>query len=240
MAFPWQALLGIAGGFLGPKQKLSPEQKFQMQIANELRDYSRSAPISDPGERAALSQQQGMLGEQLRQSRDQAYGAYTQANQGNVGDMMTNLGNQQTGFRMALDAQHLMAAMQSRNQARTQAAGVAQGVGQRQETGGGMAEMFGKLAQLTSYNRARQAGANPQMNGRGEMGAADPRSQGVQLQTPNMNPFNTPQYGAQQSPQQFFGSGFQMNIPQPRSMMMQPPDVSLQLPGFTFGKKRGG
>ena len=148
---------GLLGGLFGGKQKLSPEARFQMNIAHDLQRFSKSAPMSDPGERAAFANQRAQLGEQ---QRNQEQGLYSQLSPNITGapaDMAQSIAAQQTSQQMALQAQSMMDALQQRRQALMQAAGVAQGVGPRQEQGGGLAPMLGQMAQMyTQYQAARQ------------------------------------------------------------------------------------
>jgi len=156
---PWGMLAGaILGGLFGGRQKLSPEQKFNMNIAKQLRTFAGSAPMSDPLERMMLAQQKGMLGqEQLQAFQMMQPGAGGQYFTGDAAAQMAGMQSNFVAQRSALDAQALMDALQQRRQALLQAADVAHGVGPRQEQGGGMGQMLGNLAQLyTQYQMSRQ------------------------------------------------------------------------------------
>lgn len=156
-----QAGVGLLGGLLGGRQgELSPEQKFQMGIARDMRAYGKSAPGSDPGERMALANNQAQLGELLNQQRQ---GLYSQM-PANVTtapmDMAQSIAANEMSQRMALNAQAMMDALQNRRQALMNAAGIAQGVGPRQQTNN-LGQTLGGLAQsYAAYQEARQGQQN--------------------------------------------------------------------------------
>lgn len=170
MAFPialgLSALSGLAGAF-GGGPKLPPElralYRIQKRAAQGLQQFSRSVPLSDPLERAALAQQHGMLGEQQRAQRDQLYTAQSPFATTSPGDFLRNLTSQQIGQQSALDSQHLLAALQARRNALLQSAQVAQGaVGaasqQQQGSGDALAALLGQLAQQYTYRQTLNRG----------------------------------------------------------------------------------
>lgn len=149
--------LSLLSGFFGGKQKLSPEQQFQMKIAQDMQRFGKSAPLSDPGERAGLANQRAMLGEQQRNQEQGLYSMLSPDVTTAPADMAQSIAAQQTSQQMALQSQSMMQALQDRRQALMQAAGIAQGVGPRQNVGGGLAPMLGQMAQMyTQYQAARQ------------------------------------------------------------------------------------
>jgi hypothetical protein len=146
----------LLGGLFGGKQKLSPEQKFQMGIAKDLRKFSKSVPLSDAGEQMGLAQQHALLGQQQQSLRQNLYNQQP----GNVttspADFAMGIGAQEVSQRVALDSQALMDAFLKRREAMLQAAQVAQGVGPRQQEPG-IGGMLGNLAQqYSAYHTARQ------------------------------------------------------------------------------------
>lgn len=148
MASPFliQAGLGLLGGLFGGRARLSPEQRFQMQIARDIARFARSAPLADPLEQAALAQQRAMLGEQQRAFREALFAQMPTGVTTAPADVATGLAAQEISQRMALDAQALLDALQQRRAALVQAAGVAQGVGPRQQEPG-LGQTLQELAQ---------------------------------------------------------------------------------------------
>ena len=159
---PWGAVAGgVLGGFLGSEPTLPRELKnlYRMQygLADQMRRFSQSVPLSDPGEQAALAQERGLLGqEQNQQTGDlQSQLNLNNALPGQIGDFATNLSNQQTGQRMALDSQHLLNALSTRRQAILQASNIAgnaaAGVKDYQQPPN-FSEIFGNIAKLATQN----------------------------------------------------------------------------------------
>ena len=156
-------IASTVAGFFGPNQKLSPEQKFQMDIANQFKGFAGSAPLSDPGERMALAQQRGLLGEEQRTGREQLFsqlGAIP-GQQSGLQDLLRNITQSEIGQRMQLDSQALMEALAQRRQALLQASQTAQGVGSRQERPG-IGSALTAFAQMYGQQQAMKKGQDQQ------------------------------------------------------------------------------
>jgi len=176
---PWGAVAGgVLGGFLGSEPTLPRELKnlYRMQygLADQMRRFSQSVPLSDPGEQAALAQERGLLGqEQNQQTGDlQSQLNLNNALPGQIGDFATNLSNQQTGQRMALDSQHLLNALSTRRQAILQASNIAgnaaAGVKDYQQPPN-FSEIFKNIAQLATQNKTLgQANQGDPTNGQAQ------------------------------------------------------------------------
>lgn len=166
---------GLVGGFTGG-QKLPKEarQMYQLQLdlANRLKNFGLSAPLSDPGEQAALAQQRGMLGEEQRQAQD-ALGTALQANPGagNLGDALTNMRSQFTGQRMAVANDALLQALLRRQGSLLDASRIGQAALQAgtvpKEGGQDFSGIFQNLGYLTALGRARKQMGGPVGAGKG-------------------------------------------------------------------------
>lgn len=162
--------------------------KMQVRIARQLEANSKSMPMGDPMERAALAQQQGLLGEQQRMQQQNLFAMAGTGQPGMAQDMVGNLGAEQMGQRMALDSQHLLHALATRRQSLLDAASVARGgvAGMPQQPqGGDVSALFGNLAQMITYRQAMKQGQAGPVPGAGTQ-IYDPRSGGGQA-TPNPN-----------------------------------------------------
>lgn len=146
----------LLGGMFGKGPKMTQEQKMLQQIAKQLQSFAGSVPMGDPQEQAALSQAQGLLGQQQRQGQEALFAAMSPMSGGfgNAADAMRNLQSDQTAQRMALQAQAMQDALGARRQALMQAANVAQGVGPPQQPGQNFSQLFGTLAELMARNKA--------------------------------------------------------------------------------------
>lgn len=242
-----QAAAGVLGGLLGGGQgRLSPEQQFQMGIARDFRRFGKSAPGSDPGEQAALANNQAMLGQQMNQVRQGLYSQMPANVVTSPADMTQSIASNEMAQRMALNAQAMMQAMEARRQAMMQAAGIAQGIGPRQQPNN-IGQMLGGLAQTyTAYQGARQGQQNWQdmlaaIRGAQTQGVQTPPSgmsppmigAGSLAQTPGiqgMGP-NPPMLGSRQPLAPQGGANFNpaMGMPRPNGgsgvPMMPPPDA---------------
>lgn len=154
-------------GLFGKGPQLPPEVRrlynMQFDIANQLKGFAGSVPLSDPGEQAALAQMRGMLGEQQRAERGMFMGALGQPGQPqtNLADALTGLTQQQGGQMMGLNAQALLDALQQRRQALYGAAQTAQGaLGAATQRQGGtdFSSILQNLGQLYGQMQARKQG----------------------------------------------------------------------------------
>lgn len=165
MQFGGALLGGLFGG--GGKPKIPKElrriYKFQMQLADQQRRFAQSTPLSTPEEQAYLGQARGELGEQLTQQREQLGSLYNPLTMGrNAPNQLLNLGNQQIGQQMNLQAQALLSAYQQRRQALSQASGMAANaagaVSYQQQPQTDLAGTFGGLARAIAMQRGMQQG----------------------------------------------------------------------------------
>jgi hypothetical protein len=161
---------GLIGGLFGGSQQpeLTDEQKrvydlllkaFHRQMA-----FSRSVPMSQATERAALAENRGQAGAEMLNQRERIYAAMGPNDAGNAPDAMANLAQSETGNLLNIDNTHFLNALTARQQARQQAPqllGMAGSVaGQAtmpQASPFGAA--LGQLAQAYAYSRNRQAPA---------------------------------------------------------------------------------
>ena len=190
-AGPWGA---IGGGILGAvfggkkKPKIPSELKrlydFQARAAEDLGRFSRSAPLSDRLEQTQLANDRGYLGQQQAQQRDQLYSLYNpQTMRGSAPNLLTNLGNQQVGQGMALNAQHLALALQNRRQALLQASGIAANaagsVRYQEQPQTDFAGTFGGLAQAMEQSRALKEARRDEEAGNRDTLAAQQAAQSI-------------------------------------------------------------
>jgi hypothetical protein len=159
----------VAGLFGGRRQRYSPTQQLQLRQAQWLEQFAGGVPGSSPQEQAALAQARGSLGQSQQQQREALYAAQPNFAQGNTGDMMTNIGLHQTGQMMSLDIAHLINSLNARQQARLDAAAVAQGVGPREQEQSQVGEALSGLAYQVGQQRAlrRRRPAGVQAQGQG-------------------------------------------------------------------------
>lgn len=178
---------GLLAGFLGGP-RVPPELKrlYRMQygMADQLRRFAQSVPLSDPGEQAALASQRAQLGEQQRNQQGQLYAALNR-NQGtgNMGDFLTNLNQQNVGQQMAVSAQHYFNALTSRRQALSQASQIGQAAAStyQPQQGPDFGALFGDISRLVALNH------KPPPTGGLPGGGLPGGGAGPQLQMPAMN-----------------------------------------------------
>lgn len=162
---PWGAAVGgLLGGIFGKKKKpkvpteLKRLYDVQFSMADQLRRFAQSPAMSDRLEQTQLADARARLGEQQSVERNQVYSLYNPQQGTNAGpNLLTNIYNQQQGQQMALNAQHMLAALQNRRQALVQASGIganaANAVSYQQEPSVDLAGAFGSLAQAIAQNR---------------------------------------------------------------------------------------
>lgn len=153
------------GGLLQKGPKLPKEVKnlmrWNMTLAQQMRDEAMSAPLANPMERMALAQARGLLGGEQAMQQQGMYAAFNPAtDSGNMGDMMRNMLMDQGAQRTALDQQHLFEALANRHNLMMQAAQVAGGAGplataQKEPGGPDFSSLFGNLANMMAYRQAR-------------------------------------------------------------------------------------
>lgn len=163
---PWGALAGgIIGGFLGGQPQLPRELKnlyrLQYGLASQLNQQSNSIPLSMPQEQAALASQRALGAEQFGNQTANLYNAWNQntATPGSTNDLLQNNANTFQGFQSSVSAEHLLAALNRRQQMKLQASQVAgnaaSGVKDYQQPPD-LSGLFGNIARLS----ARQKGQN--------------------------------------------------------------------------------
>lgn len=158
---PWiTPALSVVSGFLGNKSKKLPKEvknimRFQYSIADQMRRMAQQTPLSAREDQWALADAQARLGEQQKSQREQIYSAYNpETDAQSRSQLMMNVTNEQIGQRMALESQHLMAALANRRQMYGEAARIAAGstpsanlYGAHEGGGSNLAVAFGTLAQ---------------------------------------------------------------------------------------------
>lgn len=160
--------ISLIGGLLSGPPKLPREVQrlynLQHRAGRRLEAYSKSVPMSDPLERAALASQRALLGQQQALSRDTLF-----ANLGAMGspapaDMLMNLSNQFGAQQSALTGQHILNALNQRRGALMQAAQVAQGAqgGLQYQPGVDLGGIMAQLAQTWAFQNALKRGADQQ------------------------------------------------------------------------------
>ncbi|HEU4754652.1 MAG TPA: hypothetical protein VFU47_16200 [Armatimonadota bacterium] len=126
---------GLIGGFLGGSQEpeLPPELQrvfhFLMQMAKQRRQFARSVPGSDPQEMAALAQAKALAGAGMGQQRESLLAALgpNSGLSGNAADALGRFGSSAGAQFAGMDMQALLQALQARQDAYGQAAGIASG-----------------------------------------------------------------------------------------------------------------
>lgn len=180
---PWGALGGglLSGLFGGGGPQLPPElkrlYKIQAGAAQDLQHFSRSVPMSDPLEQAALASQRGLLGQQQMDQRNQLFASLSPDAMTNTPDFLTNLTNQQYGQQANLTSQNFLNSLLARRQALMGAANVAQGaagsVNYQQPF-----DLSPLLQQLSHAYAYRKASRGPVGTGGGTVGDLTPTSYG--------------------------------------------------------------
>lgn len=171
MAIPASAWLTMGGGLLGGLfgggggAEMPPEIRrllaLQARIARERYQYSKGIPGSDPQEMAALAQAQGLLGEQAANQRAGMFGALgtTDMASGFGPDMLRNMDQSLLGQRASVNSAFLMDALERRQAAAGQAAGIAGGAAgsaRYMDNGGGtnLASLIGNVAATMGQQQA--------------------------------------------------------------------------------------
>jgi len=164
---PWAALAGgIIGGFMGgPKlpRELKNLYRLQYGLAGQLRDQSNSIPLSLPQEQAALASQRALGAEQFGNQTANLYNAWNQdtAGPGATADLMQNNANAFQGFQSSVSAEHLLAALNRRQQMKLQASQVAgnaaSGVKDYQQPPD-LSGLFGNIARLHAQQQGQNQG----------------------------------------------------------------------------------
>jgi hypothetical protein len=161
--------LSLLGGLMGGGPSMPKGQqnllRMQHRAGRELQEFSHTAPLSDPAERAALASQRGLMGQQQRGVMSGLF-----ANLGTQGspapmDMMSGLASNFGGQQSALTAQAMQEALRRRQQALIQSAQIAAGAvpaSQMTQQGTDWGGILGGLGQQYGFQQAMRQGAQLQ------------------------------------------------------------------------------
>jgi hypothetical protein len=157
--------MSILGGLMGGGPSMPAGQRnllrLQHRAGREMQEFAHTAPLSDPGERAALASQRGLMGQQQRSMMGGLFSNLGANGSPAPMDMMSNLASNFSGQQSALTAQALQEALRRRQQALMQSAQIAAGAvpaSQMTQQGTDFGSIFGQLGQQMAYRDAMRQG----------------------------------------------------------------------------------
>jgi hypothetical protein len=161
--------LSLLGGLFGSGPSMPAGQRnllrLQHRAGRELQEFSHTAPLSDPAERAALASQRGLMGQQQRGVMNGLFSNLGANGSPAPMDMMSGLASNFGGQQSALTAQAMQEALRRRQQALIQSAQIAAGAvpaSQMTQQGADWGGILGGLGQQYGFQQAMRQGAQLQ------------------------------------------------------------------------------
>lgn len=151
----------ILGGLVGGPSMPAGQRnllRLQHRAAREMGEYARGVPGSDPGERAALASQRGLLGQQQRAAMGNMFGNLGASGAVSDQDMLANLMTQFQGQQSALTGAHWQNMLNARRNALVQSAQMAAGAvpasQMQQQQGPDLGAILGQLGQAYAFRQS--------------------------------------------------------------------------------------